>query len=586
MTKPDDLVGKQLGDYTLQRKLTRGGMSQIYLGIDERLQRKAAIKVLTPELAAGDDTMTERFQREARAIAALEHDNIITIYQYGDVPDLGTYFIAMRFIDGHDLADELNALHRQGQRLGINRALKLLEQIAAALDFAHAAGVIHRDIKPSNFLIDKNDKAYLSDFGLVLRQAVDQTLGTAFGTPRYISPEQATDSQLAVTQSDIYSLGVVVYEILTGQSPFTGKTPMEMALSHISDTPRPPRDLNPAIPEAVNREVLRALEKDPDRRHKTAGEFIRALRRGYNMDSAAARSASADTLPAPPRKAEPTPVMAETEIKEAIQEIQREKVTAPPANPTPLFTSTHPGIDTKIIDPSISAKPPSKKKRSRLAPVLLLLAAIGIIGGGGLIASGAVPAIFDPQAATQAVELTGEGQLVALTEETTQESPTATLTATTPSPAASTQTSAEATPDSGAALNGEGGDSATILLQYNALAFSIRNETDSALDISRLQFVRGEGGTEDDFAGAEVPGGVLEPGECALIASSSPGVEVPAEWDCAAERSRTVRPTELLFWRVDSEGSAEFKVQQGDTILGTCASIARTGSDLCTIIMD
>ncbi|MGQ9887664.1 MAG: protein kinase domain-containing protein [Aggregatilineales bacterium] len=291
----DPLIGQQLGDYRLTSLLASGGMARVYKGIDHKLQRQAAVKVLEQEKIAADNTLTHRFRREARAVAALEHENIITIYQYGE--EAGVYFLAMKLVRGRDLAAELKRLQRAGKRMPVERALRICEQVAAALDYAHAAGVIHRDVKPSNILLDKNDKAVLTDFGLVLRTAAETTLGTAFGTPRYIAPEQAVSSNKAVPQSDIYSLGVILYELLTGQTPFNGETPMQIALSHISDPPPPPRSFNPDIPPAAEAELLRALDKEPARRHRTASEMVRELKAAYGLaDSAPAASVTAPSV--------------------------------------------------------------------------------------------------------------------------------------------------------------------------------------------------------------------------------------------------------------------------------------------------
>ncbi|MCA9893438.1 MAG: serine/threonine protein kinase, partial [Anaerolineae bacterium] len=266
----DDLIGKVLGDYRLERKLTSGGMSHVYIGIDDKLGRRAAVKVLTPEFQDQDDMLKVRFSREAKAVAQLEHDNIITIYQYGEVD--GMYFLAMRYIDGPDLSDVVKDYRARKELMPVERALAILEQVAIALDYAHARGIVHRDVKPSNVLLGHDDKAVLTDFGLVLWSDLDNTLGTAFGTPRYISPEQATDSQLAVPQSDIYSLGVMVYEIFTGHHVFVGNNAMEVALAHIHEMPTPPRVHNPRISGDAQNEILKALAKDPDDRHETAVE--------------------------------------------------------------------------------------------------------------------------------------------------------------------------------------------------------------------------------------------------------------------------------------------------------------------------
>ncbi len=288
----DPLIGKQLGDYRITSVLASGGMARIYKGMDTRLRRQAAIKVLEPEKLEIDKTLTKRFQREARAVAALEHDNIITIYQYGE--EQGVYFLAMKLVRGKDLAHELARLKRASERMDIGRALYILEQVADALDYAHEADIIHRDVKPSNILLDKGDKAILTDFGLVLRTSVETTLGTAFGTPRYIAPEQAISSNKAVPQSDIYSLAVIAYEVLCGETPFSGESPMEIALSHISDAPPAPRSRNPNIPPDVEEALLRSLAKEPEKRHPTANDFLNAIKKGYNY------AAHHPTLPPPP----------------------------------------------------------------------------------------------------------------------------------------------------------------------------------------------------------------------------------------------------------------------------------------------
>lgn len=278
-SKNDPLIGKKLGDYSITGVLASGGMAKIYIGHDEKLERDAAIKVLTRAMLDADPTLSERFTREAKAVAKLDHENIVPIYQYGEEHEV--YFLAMKLISGRDLADEINDLQRMGQTMSLPRMFYLLKQVAYALDYAHSHGIIHRDVKPSNVLIDKNDRAYLTDFGLVLRQDVDMTRGTAFGTPRYISPEQALASERAVPQSDTYSLAVIVYEILTGTIMFKGDTAMQVALSHISEPPPLPTAINASIPKSVERELLKALEKEPEKRHPKSSDFIKALEMAY-----------------------------------------------------------------------------------------------------------------------------------------------------------------------------------------------------------------------------------------------------------------------------------------------------------------
>ncbi len=276
--KKDPLIGQQLGDYKIEDVMAIGGMARIYRGVDPKLNRYAAVKVLTTEGQEIDETMAGRFVREAQAVAALEHDNIITIYQYDKQDKL--YFLAMQLINGDDLAKILRQQRRIGEPLDVQRGLRIMLQVARALDYAHKHGIIHRDVKPSNILVTPEDKAVLTDFGLVLSKN-DNTLGTAFGTPRYIAPEQAVASTQASPQSDIYSLAVIMFEVLTGDTPFDGDTPMEIALAHINEPPPTPSDRYAKIPQAVDLVLLKALAKEPEQRPTTAVQFVELVQQAY-----------------------------------------------------------------------------------------------------------------------------------------------------------------------------------------------------------------------------------------------------------------------------------------------------------------
>ena len=274
-----DLSKQKLGDYRLQKRIATGSSATIYRAVDESMSRPAAVKVLSSDVFREDLTLVVRFEREARAVARLNHPHIVPVYQFSRQDD--HYFLAMRYLPSD--FDQLLKLYASRDRtIPVARALHILQQVASAIDFAHEHDIIHRDIKPSNILLDETDTSYLSDFGLVLWNSQDRTLGTAFGTPRYIAPEQARDGERAVPESDIYSLAVIVYEILTNRRLFQGKTPMEIALAHIEATPPSAREHNPDIPESVDRLLLEALSKEPGERPRLAVPFIEAIRGAYH----------------------------------------------------------------------------------------------------------------------------------------------------------------------------------------------------------------------------------------------------------------------------------------------------------------
>ncbi|HRE47273.1 MAG TPA: serine/threonine-protein kinase, partial [Aggregatilineales bacterium] len=271
----DLLLGKKLGDYQIQRLLGKGGMARVYVGFDERLQRHAAVKVINSDLMVADKgEYAERFRREARAIARLNHPNIVGVYQFGDYETL--YYMAMAFIEGRDLRQILRENSDRGTRMPYRDILNIVQGIGAALDYAHSRGVIHRDIKPSNIMLDADNRPVLTDFGLALAQW-EGTLGDTFGTAHYIAPEQAVSSAKAVPQSDLYSLGICTYEMLTGKVPFDDPSAMSVALKHLNDAPPPLRTYVPDIPPAVEGVILKAIEKDAARRFANGVEMADAL---------------------------------------------------------------------------------------------------------------------------------------------------------------------------------------------------------------------------------------------------------------------------------------------------------------------
>jgi serine/threonine protein kinase len=276
--KPDPLIGTTIDQYNVVRVIGIGGMARVYEALDEATERRVALKVMSVQHAA-DEELAQRFKREGRTLASLKHPNIVELYSVGETDH--SYYIAMRFIEGQTLASVLKRLAQRGEFMPFAQIIAIVSDVGDALDYAHVQGVIHRDVKPSNIMLTPDDHAILTDFGLMMEATGGSTLGTAFGTPRYIAPEQAIASHRAVPQSDLYSLGVVLYEMQTGQTPFDHESAMSLALSHITNAPPAPRTIRPDLPVAVERVMLKALEKSPRDRYPTAKALVEALRAAY-----------------------------------------------------------------------------------------------------------------------------------------------------------------------------------------------------------------------------------------------------------------------------------------------------------------
>jgi eukaryotic-like serine/threonine-protein kinase len=260
------------GRYRIVRKLGTGGMANVYLAEDEVLGRRVAIKILN-DRHAGDDQFVERFRREAKNAASLSHPNIVSIYDRGEAE--GTYYIAMEYLDGRSLKELIVARGPAPVHLAIDYA----RQILAALRFAHRHGIVHRDIKPHNVLVDGEGRLKVTDFGIARAGASQMTeAGSIIGTAQYLSPEQAKGAPVDQT-SDLYSVGVVLYELLTGVVPFSGDTPVEIAMKHLSTVPDPPSAKRAEVPRDLDMVVMRALAKDPAERYQSAEEMDADLRR-------------------------------------------------------------------------------------------------------------------------------------------------------------------------------------------------------------------------------------------------------------------------------------------------------------------
>jgi serine/threonine-protein kinase len=277
------------GRYRIMRKLGAGGMANVYLAEDQELGRRVAIKILN-DRHAGDEQFIERFRREAKNAAALSHPNIVSIYDRGEAE--GTYYIAMEYLDGRSLKELIVS---RGPA-PVNVAIDYVRQILAALRFAHRHGIVHRDIKPHNVLVDAEGRLKVTDFGIARAGASQMTeAGSIIGTAQYLSPEQAKGAPVDQT-SDLYSIGVVLYELLTGVVPFTGDTPVEIAMKHLSASPEPPSVKRADVPRDLDLVVMRALAKDTAERYQSAEEMdadLARVARGATVSPATEEAATA-----------------------------------------------------------------------------------------------------------------------------------------------------------------------------------------------------------------------------------------------------------------------------------------------------
>jgi len=328
--------------YQRNTHLARGGMADVYAGYDTLLGRKVAIKVLHSQLSS-DEAFVKRFRKEAQAAANLSHPSIVGIYDWGEVDS--EYFIVMELVEGRSLREIL----RSGGSLLPRRAVEIAADVCSALGVAHRAGIVHRDIKPGNILIAPDGAVKVTDFGIA--RAWDDSAeltktGAVIGTATYFSPEQA-QGKPADTRSDLYSLGVVLYEMLTGTPPFKGDSPMAVAFQHVSQAPVAPSVLNPDVPPALDAVVLRALHKEPGLRYQSADEL--------RADLLAALRGEAPAVVVPPAGDAATRVMT---------------AAVPPVGGVP------------VPNPRNPAPPPDERRSNRrfAATVALLLVTLGVLG--------------------------------------------------------------------------------------------------------------------------------------------------------------------------------------------------------------
>ena len=406
----ESLVGKTLGQYQIVQELGRGGMAVVYKAYQPSLTRYVAVKVLPPQLSFDED-FVERFVREARGAAMLHHPNIITIHDVSEQD--GIHYFVMEYLTGKTLDVVLG-----GQPMPLPRISRIFDQVADALDHAHSQGLIHRDIKPSNICVDetRNDHVVLMDFGLV-RAGQDSKLtrtGMIVGTPEYMSPEQAQGEEVDY-RTDIYSLGVVLYRMLTGTAPFVRSTPAAVLLAHVAYEPPSVSQVNQSVPKSVEAVVLKAMAKDRNQRYQSAGQLARDLRVAIT-----GQMPEGLTLPVPTAHvAAPSPTLVATPTTASMTPQRPLPAAAPDytlaAPPTASMTPPHP-----LTAAAPGYAPTAKKKAGGTSPliyiglgvaglVVLCVAGIAVATALGLFKPGggtATPQVLTPQVVNPSLSVT------------------------------------------------------------------------------------------------------------------------------------------------------------------------------------
>src|SRR5699024_10049552 len=356
------IVGHLLNErYRIKRRIGGGGMANVYLGFDLILERDVAIKVLRMEFV-NDPEFVDRFDREAQEATSLSHPNIVNIYDVGEEDDI--LYIVMEYVDGLTLKEYIQ---KHGP-LSVEKAIDIMEQLTAAIQHAHETGLIHRDIKPQNVLINQNGMVKVTDFGIALAlsaTALTQT-NSVLGSVHYLSPEQARGG-VATKKSDIYSLGIVFYELLTGELPFSGQTPVSIALKHLQDETPSVRTLNTASPQSVENIVLQATAKDPFHRFESVFEMESALHVALDPNYM-----TEEVFTPPVEEGEETkaiPIITDEQLNNLEQIDEDDDATI-----------VHSGTQTSDRkSPDSNKKQPKKKRRSRILKWVLSLGALFIL---------------------------------------------------------------------------------------------------------------------------------------------------------------------------------------------------------------
>lgn len=542
----DPLIGKKLNNYRLDRLIGRGGMASVYYGWDTQLHRPVAIKVIDPEQHT-DPSYAKRLVQEARAIAQWRHENILQVYYAGT--SRGFPYFAMEYVEGEDLSSLLADYAKAGELMPHADVLRIGWAVARALDYAHEHHVIHRDVKPSNVLVSEVGRIVLADFGLAL-DLQQGSRGEVFGSPHYISPEQAVSSGSAVPQSDLYSLGVILYEMLTGRVPFDDPSPMAIAVQHISQPLPLPTTINPNLSIAAEAALLKALGKEPDERYRSGAAMMKAL----DASLADARVKIRPRVVRAKRMVSQITV-AERVTQHSEQRRTRLASTAEKAPGSKKLSSqpVKPKSSTRSKPVRVRTRPPSRHSRA-LAPLLFVLVIVSaaalwasrpeMVAGWAEQVRAGIP-IRTPESGSQALILTTSPTLAAATQ---------------PAPTIAAPT--ESGPYE-------------VMLYYSAGGFYLRNPGQREIDVGPLAFeaLDGSGAPApyrfDGADWAELYPKLL-PRRCDAIEISAEHLP-PRPPGCLrfnAIRTRMLT-SPVVFW-IEREGVSEFRVLWAGEEIARC----------------
>ncbi|MBC8336879.1 MAG: protein kinase [Anaerolineales bacterium] len=429
-------VGTTLGKYKLMERLGKGGMAEVYKAHHEKLDRYITIKILHTYLSDGEEFLA-RFEREARAVAAFRHPSIVQIHDFDHEDD--DYYMAMEFINGGTLQSRMAELSRAGKYLPLEQVKRTLYQVASALDYAHKQGILHRDIKPSNILMNTENDAFITDFGIARMMSEMQftATGSLIGTPTYMSPEQGKGMELD-NASDIYSLGIVLFEMLTGKVPFASDTPLAIIQKHVTEPLPRPSTLRPNIPFSLEKVIFKAVEKEPQERYQTALELYTAFENALAPEIIAQlngsdmpKSVDISSLPTMiEEKVDeiselPTEMMGEETIAQLLDDKPASSVDDEPASAMETVVSARDAMPVspepepmpeKKIESAPKSEPPKKKPATlAIAGIVALIAiVIALIAFSGGFASCSTPESCSELSNQQIEQGDMEGALEAL----------------------------------------------------------------------------------------------------------------------------------------------------------------------------